>query len=117
MFAHADQVESAGQALKKARVERLSTQEFDATAGGVAELLEWPEQIADMESIWVARTGLQSQLRESLNRKIWLTSAYSGMCTFRARSCSAGRRSFALLGLSLRTSCKPLRSSCSLIGL
>ena len=70
MFAHADQVESAGQALKKARVERLSTQEFDATAGGVAELLEWPEQIADMESIWVARTGLQSQLREN------------GMCTF-----------------------------------
>ena len=58
---------------------RLQTEEFEVSS---SKLSDWPDDIPRLQDALLAKHQLFSQLSGYMQRKIWVTSAYSGLGTF-----------------------------------
>ena len=68
-----------------AKMRRLSTECFEGKSEASCEktsLRDWPGEVGDMQDALLAKHGISSNLGSLMRRKIWITSAYSGLGTF-----------------------------------
>ena len=68
-----------------AKMRRLSTECFEGKSEASCEktsLRDWPGEVGDMQDALLAKHGVSSNLGSLTRRKIWITSAYSGLGTF-----------------------------------
>eukprot|EP00439_Symbiodinium_sp_Y106_P022305 s6155_g2.t1 len=63
----------------RSKIVRLQTDQFEVAE---SKLSDWPDDVPRLQDAMLAKHGIASRLSGYMQRKIWVTSAYSGLGTF-----------------------------------